>query len=301
MNSGNTSEKDQYPLSCLSFSPNWNTYQIISTNEKGYLAYGSNAETFLLDFRNKNFITSMKPPEDQLTTNLKVTSILLTEEIVFVGFSTGTICAFNHFLQNQLIFCQKICNSPIMHLLIRSNAAETPRLILFDSEGVGYELIYIHDTLKSFPLNIKCGSQVIKCCELQGESQDKKLLLTISQKGLITLWELEKKAEIFSYTTNESFSKADFFLEDHILKLGIITKKEFLLIVNINLQTLSSNEETIDPQVPKIQISPVKLSFQIKNKSKKDPEVLAAKPDILFVKKNNVNCIQKNIINNNRS
>lgn len=56
-------DKDQYPLGCLSFSPNWNTYQILSINKSGFLAYGSNAEVFLIDLKNKAFISSFKPNE----------------------------------------------------------------------------------------------------------------------------------------------------------------------------------------------------------------------------------------------
>src|SRR5690349_17121277 len=87
-------DKDKYPLFCLSFSPNWNTYQIISINEKGQLAYGTNSEIFLIDISNKDFITSIKPDEPT-NFKIKVSSILLDESMIYSGFSDGTLHAYN--------------------------------------------------------------------------------------------------------------------------------------------------------------------------------------------------------------
>jgi len=276
----NIQEKDEYPLYCLSFSPNWNTYQIISTNDQGRLAYGSNAECFLIDFKNKNFLSSFKSKEEISSNYLKVTAVLLTENLLFVGYSNGAVYAFNHKNQNQFLFKAKASQHQIMHVIQRPNKAESLRLILIDSEGMAFELIYIHEITKVFPLMINCSSQVVKCGEYFVSHHNKTLLLIITQKGIVELWDLEQKQNIFSYNTNSSICKADFILEnENTLICGIVTKKNFLLVLKLKLDNILSPIQGSQA----IQTFPIKLNFQLQSKSKSDPEVLAAKPDILFI------------------
>jgi len=274
--------KDQYPLYCLSFSPNWNTYQILSTNSNGFLVYGTNAEAFIIDMQNKNFISSVKPPEEASYNQIKVTSVLLEEDTLFVGYLNGIICAFNHQKENQLLFKTQVSKSPIMHIIKRANTQGTARLILVDSEGAFFELVYIQETAKVFSLSINCFSQVVKCHEFFSASLQKSLLLTISAKGIITIWDLESKKEIFNYNTTNAIFKADFVFGDEFnITCGLITKKDFLVIVRINLKTIIEGS-------PQFQAYPVKLHFQIQSKDKSDPEVLASKPDIMFLSKDRV-------------
>ena len=67
--------------------------------------------------------------------------------------------------------------------------------------------------------------------------------------------------------------------------ISVPTKKDFLLIIRINLELAFNNNEDLH----KMQIHPVKLQFQIQGKDKSDPEVMASKPDIMFVNMKKVN------------
>ena len=281
----NTDGKNQQPLYCLSFSPNWNMYQIISVNKSGLLVYGSNAESFLIDISNKSFISSVKPSENIPNSQLKVTSVLLDESLLFVGYSNGSLYTFNHKLQHQIVFKTKVSENQIMHIIQKQNLVDNLGLTLIDSEGKIFELAYIEGNVKVSYMGISCQSQVVKCCEFFSTELQRPLLLTIGQKGLVKVWDLKEKTELFSYNTNNAIYKADYIMEDEqTLTCALIAKKDFLLIIRLNLKAISQKVEGVQ----QMQTYPAKLHFQIQSKNKGDSEVLSAKPDVLFVNKNKV-------------
>lgn len=276
----NADVKDQEPLYCLSFSPNWNTHQILSINSNGLLAYGSNAESFLIDIPNKNFISSVKPSENIPNTQLKATSMLIEENLLFVGFSNGLLYAFNHKLRNQVAFKHKVSDTQIIHILKRQNYQDSIHLLIVDSEGSLFELVYIQGIVKVFPFNINCQSQVVKVFQYYYEPLKKTLLLTVSQKGIVSVWNLEDKVQVYNYEVGNQIYKADCVIEDeNTMTCGLIAKKDALRLLRINIQELFTDNQ----DVQKSQVYSVKLQFQIQAKDKGDPEVLSAKPHIMFL------------------
>jgi hypothetical protein len=280
------SEKDRYPLYCLSFSPNWNTYQIISINDKGLMAYGVNMEVFIVDLLNKDFLTSIKPEETTNYKQYKVSSVLLDENMLYTGYAQGSLYCYNHKTNNEILFKLKISKDPIMQILKAKLSEEKFHIIAIDSEGIVYDIIAIESIQKQITLKINSYGAVIKAKIFKETPDAPPFLILVSQKGVISIWNLLEEKELFKHDTKIYLTSADILQisETGSLRIGVMTKKDQTIIVELS-PTHFGNEE-MDNGVESIKTS--KLHFQIDAKLKNDQEVITARSHINFLDENRV-------------
>lgn len=275
------SEKDRYPLFCLSFSPNWNTYQIISINDKGQMAYGVNMEVFIVDLLSKDFLTSIKPEETTNYKQYKVSSVLLEESMLYTGYAQGSLYCYNHKMNNEILYKLKISKDPIMQILKAKISEEKFHIIAIDSEGVIYDIISLESIQKSITLKINSYGSVIKAMIYHEPSNSSPLLVLVSQKGVISVWNLLEEKELFKHDTKSYLTSADIiaFPENNSLRVGLMTKKDQSIMIELSSKNFLNKEANngLDG------ISTTKFHFQIEAKLKNDQEVITARSHLQFL------------------
>jgi len=278
--SARETERDKYPLFCLSFSPNWNTYQILSLNEKGQLAYGTNTELFMVDILNKDFLTSVKPEENLKYTQFKVTAVLLNESILYAGYSNGMFYAFNHKLNNEIIFKLKISQNPIMHIIRLKLSEEKYHLLIIDSEGAIYDLLSIDGIQKQINLKITGYGGVVRAWAITHTPSESPIIVLMNYKGVLSIWNFKDEKELFKYDSKSIVYAADLIeVEEGVVQLSAITKKENLLIFDLNLKKILKGILGTEA----FKIHSTKLHFQIESKHKGDQEILHARGNLIYL------------------
>lgn len=83
------------PLRCLAFSPNWYLPQICSLSASGLLAFGSNNDVFIIDYKTKDFYAHVYQLQSsgKLKSNTKVTALEFSHQsdILIMGNSDGNL------------------------------------------------------------------------------------------------------------------------------------------------------------------------------------------------------------------
>ncbi|KAM3130176.1 hypothetical protein pb186bvf_017676 [Paramecium bursaria] len=130
-----------YPLSCLSFSPNWFYPQIVAINNT-ILAYGANEQVFVYDWKNKKFLY-------YLQAQAKVTLIYLHEKSLMVGQEGGMVTIFEE---------QKYVGRVELNIQTPMHMYYDDGFVLYDERGVGvqfqlneYKIIHFGVKLLSQP------------------------------------------------------------------------------------------------------------------------------------------------------
>lgn len=250
------------------------------------MAYGVNMEVFIVDLLNKDFLTSIKPEETTNYKQYKVSSVLLDENMLYVGYAQGSLYCYNHKMNNEILFKVKISKDPIMQILKAKISEEKFHTIAIDSEGIIYDIISLEGIQKSITLKINSYGSVIKASLFQESPEAALLMILVSQKGVISIWSLLEEKELFKHDTKSYLTSADIVtnIETGSLKIGVMTKKEQAIIVELS-PTHFGNEE-MDNGVESIKAS--KLNFQIDAKLKNDQEVITARSHIQFLDESRV-------------
>lgn len=93
---------DYYPEYCISFSPNWYAKQIISVNPNNSLMIlGINDTVAVLNLIKKQFITILNI-ENKKNAFLKVTSLLILDNLIIIGISCGKIQIIKYQYENEM-------------------------------------------------------------------------------------------------------------------------------------------------------------------------------------------------------
>lgn len=93
---------DHYPEYCIPFSPNWYAKQIFSINPNNSLmVLGINDTVAVLNLIKKQFITILNI-ENKNNVFLKVTSLLMLDNLIIIGISGGKIQIVKYEFENEM-------------------------------------------------------------------------------------------------------------------------------------------------------------------------------------------------------
>ena len=265
--------KDRFPLYSLSFSPNWNSAQIICCNSKGVLAYGANEEIFLIDTENRSFITSLSCPQQKKTNEnkpLKVTCIFIDESILVAGYSDGTISYWNLKINYECIIYFNTAYISISHIMPGLKYKENMSFIVSNELGTIYEI------------NIDEGKIIQKVIKEKGGAMSliklvQSYIFSCNKEGVLEIFDYIQNKSIYINDLKSKIVSNDTMIskdsdQEIAIKISLMSKKNILSIIDIKFDP---NEQHNSDKI-NVKILSTKLSFQIEPQKKNDKDVLKA-------------------------
>lgn len=272
-----TSEKSMIPEFCLTFSPNWYLPQILSISEEGLLAYGANADVYVIDLLKRSFVTSVRCILKSGNENKsKVTAVLSRMHLLFAGFADGTLCIWNEKLNYEFI---KSASFPGKEIL---NIAEGPKF----KENIDLYLGFRGGEVVRYSLE----TQNV-CKEPEGDPlflrtvtiEDKQVLLAVFSSGTVLIFS-DSNNLLFKWESKAKlFNAAEPLTAKNCITLLLLTKKNVAILLQINAKTA---EGSLQFEITKEYRK--NFAFEKNVKHKDDPEYLKAQPNIHFLNPSNV-------------